>query len=57
MLCMSLSEFYAGAVRGYLWGLGQLDSLQQEMFLKNVLFLSIIASTLTDWRSTKDRRW
>jgi hypothetical protein len=54
---MSLSEFYAGAVRGYLWGLGQLDSLQQEMFLKNVLFLSIIASTLTDWRSTKDRRW
>jgi hypothetical protein len=54
---MASSEIYAGGVRAYLWSKGQLDSLQQEMFFKNLLFLVTIATAFLSWRSTKTRRW
>jgi hypothetical protein len=38
-LSMALSQFFAAGLRISLWYRGQLDTLQQEMMVKNVLFL------------------
>jgi hypothetical protein len=41
-LSMAMSQFFAAGLRLSLWKRGQLDTLQQEMMVKNILFLGNI---------------
>jgi hypothetical protein len=38
-ISMALSQFFAAGLRLSLWKRGQLDTLQQEMMVKNILYL------------------
>lgn len=49
VIVMSAAEFFAAALRIYLWTRGQLDVLQKEMTLKNVLFLLSVESAYDMW--------
>ena len=39
VMVMSAAEVYAAALRIQLWAAGSLDSIQQEMTLKNIMFI------------------
>ncbi len=54
---MSISELFAAVLRIILWAQGKLDSLQQVMAIKNVLFLSNIMSAYSMRASASLRNW
>ena len=56
-LVMALAEFFAGALRIAIWTHGLLDLTQQEMMLKNFLFIVSVYSAYSMWTSTKNRSW
>eukprot|EP01035_Chromulina_nebulosa_P026843 gene26843-35205_t len=57
IIIMSFAEFYAAGFRINLWSLGQLNSLQQEMCLKNILFLSSVYTAYSMRVNTLKRDW
>lgn len=57
ILVMAFAEFYAAAVRVLLWSRGQLNALQQEMTIKNFLFLSTFYSAYYMRVSADNRDW
>ena len=54
---MAFAEFYAAAIRIVLWSEDKLDSLQQEMALKNILFLSSVYTAYGFRINTVKRDW
>ncbi len=56
-MVMSAAEFYAMALRLVLWVRGDLSSLQQDMCLKNILFLMAFYSAYDMYSSTITRAW
>jgi hypothetical protein len=57
IMVMSGAEFFAIAIRATLWVRGQLDSLQQDMCIKNILFLSAFYSAYDMYQNTITREW
>ena len=59
ILVMGAAEFFAASLRISLWVNGHLinNSLQQEMAIKNVLFLASVYGAYSMWTSTKERNW
>jgi len=58
-MVMSLADMYAIAVRLTLWAQGRLDTLpiQQEMALKNLLFLASMSGAYSYYVNTTARDW
>lgn len=56
-LVMSGAELYAMSIRIYLWSLGQLDTLQIEMAVKNIMFLFQIYGASDMYNITNRRDW
>ena len=56
-LSMALAELFALGLRVGLWATIGLNSLQQEMAIKNILFLAFVQSAYTVWASTELRDW
>ena len=54
---MASAEFYAAAIRITLWSRGRLNTLQQEMVFKNLLFLSSVYSAYSMRINTIARDW
>jgi len=54
---MTFAELYAAGIRISLWSAGKLDTLQQEMTIKNLLFLFQIYGATDNWYTTKRRDW
>lgn len=59
IIVMGAAEFFAASLRISLWINGYLrnNSLQQEMAIKNVLFLGSVYNAYSMWTTAKDRSW
>ena len=59
ILVMSGAEFFAAAFRINLWvnGYFRNDTLQQEMTIKNVLFLTSVYGAYSMWTTSEARDW
>lgn len=57
IIVMSFAEFYAAGLRITLWIQGLLTTIQQEMALKNILFLSSVYSAYSMRINTIERDW
>lgn len=57
IMVMSTAEFYAATIRIILWIRGQLDSLQQDMCIKNLLFLMAFYGAYDMYQNTITREW
>ncbi len=57
VMVMSAAEVYAMVLRIFLWVAGSLDSIQQEMALKNIMFLISAYAAYDMWTSTVKRNW
>jgi hypothetical protein len=57
ILVMAFAEFYAAGLRIMLWIQGSLDSLQQDMAIKNILFLSSVYTAYSFRNNTIKRDW
>jgi len=57
ILSMSTAEFYAAILRIILWSQNALDATQQDMAIKNVLFLSACASAYSMFTTSAQRDW
>ena len=56
-MVMTGAEVYAAILRVILWGEGQLDLLQQEMAIKNMLFLLSMSGAFDMYYSTIHKNW
>jgi hypothetical protein len=56
---MGAAELYAAILRISLWVKGQLqgDTLQQEMTIKNILFLGSAYGAYSMWSNSRSREW
>jgi len=57
VMAMTAAEFYAAVLRVILWSQDRLDLLQQEMALKNFLFLLSMSGAYDMYSSTIHRNW
>ena len=57
VITMTFADIYAIVIRFTLWGKGKLDDLQQEMAIKNVIFLSNVYGAYDMYQSTKYHNW
>ncbi len=57
ILIMATAEFFAAALRLNLWINGHLDPLQQDMCIKNVLFLSSVYAAYDMYVNSTERNW
>ena len=59
IIVMGAAEFFAASLRISLWINGYLrnNSLQQEMAIKNVLFLGSVYNAYSMWTTAKERNW
>lgn len=57
ILFMVIAEVYAVVMRLILWFNGKLDALQQEMTIKNVLFVVAMYSAYALYDGSKKRNW
>ena len=59
IMVMGAAELYAATLRISLWARGYLrnNSLQQEMAIKNVLFLTSVYGAYSMWTTSKARDW
>lgn len=57
VVTMTFAELYAIIVRFTLWSKGKLDYLQQEMAIKNVIFLCSVYGAYDMYQSTKYHNW
>jgi hypothetical protein len=54
---MSVAEFFAVGIRVSLWVSGKLDSLQQEMAIKNIFFLVAFSGAYGMYKNSIERQW
>lgn len=54
---MSVAEFFAVGIRVSLWISGKLDSLQQEMAIKNIFFLASFSGAYGMYKNSIERKW
>jgi hypothetical protein len=57
MMTMAIADIYAATIRVILWAKGQLNTLQQEMVLKNFLFLIACSGAYDMYVNTETRQW
>lgn len=57
IMLMAFADFYAAALRIYMWSKGQLDALQQDMAIKNVVFLITFSGAYSMYTNTITRQW
>ena len=57
VIIMTFAELYAIVIRFTLWAKGKLDALQQEMAIKNVIFLCSVYGAYDMYQSTKYHNW
>lgn len=59
IVVMGAAELFAASLRISLWVNGHLrnNSLQQEMAIKNVLFLGSVYCAYSMWTTAKERNW
>jgi hypothetical protein len=57
MMTMAIADIYAATIRVILWAQGQLNTLQQEMVLKNFLFLIACSGAYDMYVNTETRQW
>jgi hypothetical protein len=56
-MTMAVADIYAALLRVILWSRGQLDSLQQDMAIKNFLFLVACSGAYDMYINTVQRNW
>jgi len=56
-MCMACAQFYAAGLRISLWSSGDLSHLQQEMMVKNILFLLPVGTAVLWRQSTSNLDW
>lgn len=56
-MVMAFADFFAAALRIYLWSEGKLDALQQDMAIKNIVFLITFSSAFYMCGYTVTRDW
>lgn len=56
-MAMAGADFFAGALRIYLWGKGTLDPLQQDMAIKNIFFLCTFSGAYDMFHNSIARDW
>eukprot|EP00601_Ochromonadales_sp_CCMP2298_P015213 CAMPEP_0173230332 /NCGR_PEP_ID=MMETSP1142-20121109/7702_1 /TAXON_ID=483371 /ORGANISM="non described non described, Strain CCMP2298" /LENGTH=911 /DNA_ID=CAMNT_0014159431 /DNA_START=16 /DNA_END=2751 /DNA_ORIENTATION=+ len=56
-MTMAVADLYAAVLRTVLWSQGKLDTLQQEMCLKNYLFLASFAGAYYSFQNTTNKEW
>jgi hypothetical protein len=54
---MAIADIYAAILRIILWTRGQLNTLQQEMLIKNILFLVAVSGAYDMYTNTETRHW
>eukprot|EP01031_Cornospumella_fuschlensis_P032399 gene32399-39179_t len=57
VMVMAVADFFAAAIRIYLWSEGKLDALQQDMAVKNFVFLVTFSSAFYMCGYTVTRNW
>ncbi|RYH20483.1 hypothetical protein EON65_23325 [archaeon] len=57
VMVMAFADFFAAALRIYLWSEGKLDALQQDMAIKNIVFLITFSSAFYMCGYTVTRDW
>ena len=57
VMSMAVVELYSAGLRIALWSKGLIDVIQQEMAIKNILFLSAVYSAYIVRNSTIYRDW
>lgn len=57
IVAMSIAEFFAVGIRVSLWVSGKLDSLQQEMAIKNIFFLASFSGAYGMYKNSIERQW
>lgn len=56
--CLMVSaDLYAAILRLVLWSDGKLNALQQDMAIKNVMFLGLVGFAISNFLNTTSRRW
>jgi len=56
-MSMAAADLFAAFLRSVLWGQGRLDSLQQDMCIKNFLFLGTVAGAYFNYKNTVTKEW
>ncbi|RYG64215.1 hypothetical protein EON64_14420 [archaeon] len=56
-MTMACADFFAAALRLYMWAHGLLDALQQDMAIKNIIFLVTFSGALSMYGNTVTRDW
>lgn len=54
---MAAADLYAAFLRTVIWSNGHLDALQQDMCIKNYLFLSTVAGAYYNFQNTSKKEW
>jgi hypothetical protein len=54
---MAAADFYAAGLRLTLWFQGMLTSLQQDMAIKNIMFVIACSGAYDMYNNTIDRNW
>ena len=57
VMVMGCAEFYAAALRIAIWATVDLDQLQQDMTIKNILFMMSFGGAYRMLHNTVDRNW
>lgn len=57
VMTMAFADFFAGALRIYMWSRGYLDALQQDMAIKNLIFLITCSGAYSMYTNTITRNW
>jgi multisubunit Na+/H+ antiporter MnhB subunit len=56
-ITMALADLYAAFLRTVIWSNGHLDALQQDMCIKNYMFLSTVAASYYNFQNTSKKEW
>lgn len=56
-MTMASADFYAAIIRIILWSRGQLSALQQDMAIKNVMFIMACSGAYDMYDNTITRNW
>lgn len=54
---MAFADLFAASIRLKLWIEGKLDPLQQDMCIKNFLFMATVGFAVANFRNTTTRQW
>ena len=56
-MSMAVADLYAAFLRTALWSEGKLDALQQDMCIKNYMFLSTFLGAYYNFENTSKLEW